>query len=319
MIDAKDKKLLVELDMDARASNAQLARRVGLSKQGVEYKLQRLSEKGVISGYYPVIDMCKLGYIYGRILITLQNLTKQEDMALRKELIADEQFFWIFSVQGQFDIVLITWSKSVTDLYNTVQELQFKYGKNIAKVATSIGTDIVQLQHRYFTRQHETKEIHITQAKEHARLDDVDKNILQVLCDDARMSLVNIGQKVDLHPKVVAYRMNKMERSGVIVAYRASINHEVLGNSWVKVWCTLRNQTPSIVRAIQEQVKRNPITIDLVEALNNPGELDFEVMVEQSHEIHYLMQELKHKYPTIIGDYQTLALISVDKVRYWPF
>ena len=45
--------LLEELQADARLSNAELGRRVGLSAPAVAERLARLEEAGVISGYRP--------------------------------------------------------------------------------------------------------------------------------------------------------------------------------------------------------------------------------------------------------------------------
>ena len=62
-LDLKDKKLLYELDMHARQPNSQLAKKVGLSKQAVQYRISRLQEKGIIKGFYPVINVPKLSYL----------------------------------------------------------------------------------------------------------------------------------------------------------------------------------------------------------------------------------------------------------------
>ena len=62
-IDLKDKKILYHLDENARYSLAQIGRNVGLSKNGVRYRMENLEESGVIKHYYAVVDVYKLGYI----------------------------------------------------------------------------------------------------------------------------------------------------------------------------------------------------------------------------------------------------------------
>ena len=44
-LDLKEKKILYELDFNARLSYAQLGRKVGLSKQGAEYKMNSLMDE----------------------------------------------------------------------------------------------------------------------------------------------------------------------------------------------------------------------------------------------------------------------------------
>ena len=47
-LDLKDKKILVELELNSRRSNNQIAKKVNLSKEVVKYRIDRLLEKGVI-------------------------------------------------------------------------------------------------------------------------------------------------------------------------------------------------------------------------------------------------------------------------------
>jgi Lrp/AsnC family transcriptional regulator, leucine-responsive regulatory protein len=60
-IDATNRRLLAELQGDARLSLAELGRRVGLSPPAVAERLQRLERDGVIAGYRAEIDPRALG------------------------------------------------------------------------------------------------------------------------------------------------------------------------------------------------------------------------------------------------------------------
>jgi Lrp/AsnC family leucine-responsive transcriptional regulator len=61
-IDATNRRLLAELQADARLSLAELGRRVGLSSPAVAERLQRLERSGVILGYHARIDPRALGF-----------------------------------------------------------------------------------------------------------------------------------------------------------------------------------------------------------------------------------------------------------------
>ncbi|MCG8441666.1 MAG: Lrp/AsnC family transcriptional regulator [Caulobacterales bacterium] len=60
-IDAKDHAILRELERDGRISNADLARRVGLSASACLRRVQELERAGVIKGYRAVLDRAELG------------------------------------------------------------------------------------------------------------------------------------------------------------------------------------------------------------------------------------------------------------------
>jgi Lrp/AsnC family transcriptional regulator, leucine-responsive regulatory protein len=68
LLDAVNRRLLRELQADARLSLAELARRVGLSAPAVGERLQRLQEAGVVRGYRAELDPAALGLPLGVII-----------------------------------------------------------------------------------------------------------------------------------------------------------------------------------------------------------------------------------------------------------
>ena len=61
-IDDVDRRIIVELQVDARLSLAALGRRVSLSAPAVADRIQRLEENGVITGYHAAIDPSAIGF-----------------------------------------------------------------------------------------------------------------------------------------------------------------------------------------------------------------------------------------------------------------
>jgi Lrp/AsnC family transcriptional regulator, leucine-responsive regulatory protein len=60
-IDEIDRKVLRELQQDARISYAELGRRVGLTTPAVIERVRKLEDAGVITGYRAEIDASKVG------------------------------------------------------------------------------------------------------------------------------------------------------------------------------------------------------------------------------------------------------------------
>ena len=61
VIDEIDRKVLKELQEDARVSYAELGRRVGLTTPAVIERVRKLEDAGVITGYRAEIDPAKVG------------------------------------------------------------------------------------------------------------------------------------------------------------------------------------------------------------------------------------------------------------------
>ena len=73
-LDLKDRKILYELDLGARQSLSSIGRKVGLSKEVVNYRINRLTELGIIKGFYARIDSSRVGLVIFRTFIKLQNI-----------------------------------------------------------------------------------------------------------------------------------------------------------------------------------------------------------------------------------------------------
>jgi Lrp/AsnC family leucine-responsive transcriptional regulator len=62
LLNPTNRRLLAELEADARVSVAELGRRVGLSAPAVSERIARLERAGVITGYHAALDPRALGY-----------------------------------------------------------------------------------------------------------------------------------------------------------------------------------------------------------------------------------------------------------------
>jgi Lrp/AsnC family leucine-responsive transcriptional regulator len=60
-------------------------------------------------------------------------------------------------------------------------------------------------------------------------LDALDRRIIGELLSDGRVSMAELGRRVNLSPPAVAERVQRLERTGVITGYRAEIDPRALG------------------------------------------------------------------------------------------
>jgi Lrp/AsnC family leucine-responsive transcriptional regulator len=61
------------------------------------------------------------------------------------------------------------------------------------------------------------------------RIDDIDRKILGELTRDGRVSIAELGRRVNLSSPAVAERVQRLERAGVITGYRAELDPRTLG------------------------------------------------------------------------------------------
>jgi Lrp/AsnC family leucine-responsive transcriptional regulator len=83
-LDDIDRRIVAELQADARVRLTDLGRRIGLSGPATGERVRRLEESGVISGYHAQVDPRALGYPIAavvRIRPAVQQLTKIAPLA----------------------------------------------------------------------------------------------------------------------------------------------------------------------------------------------------------------------------------------------
>jgi Lrp/AsnC family leucine-responsive transcriptional regulator len=122
-------------------------------------------------------------------------------------------------------------------------------------------------------------------------IDSTDFKILAELVENAKYSFAEIGRKLSLHPNVVAYRVNKLERTGVIKDYRADVDLEKLGVAeQILVGASFPNDIER--DAILEKITAIPQTVRVVSSLGEPESIVFLVGRNKS-EIEKLMSKLR--------------------------
>jgi DNA-binding Lrp family transcriptional regulator len=121
MLDAIDEALLASLRDDARLSTSELARRLGLSRSTVQSRLNRLTEKNVITGF-----TVQLGNAYtddlirAHVLIKVdQKLTGQALLNIRKK----PKVTALYSISGAYDMIAIVEAHSTEELSKLLDEL----------------------------------------------------------------------------------------------------------------------------------------------------------------------------------------------------
>lgn len=60
-------------------------------------------------------------------------------------------------------------------------------------------------------------------------LDDIGRQILRILQEDGRISFNELGRRVGLSSPAVAERVRRMEEAGIILGYRAVVDHARVG------------------------------------------------------------------------------------------
>lgn len=106
-LDGYDRKILGELQLDARITVTELARRVGLSKTPCQIRMRRLESAGYVLGYRAVVDHARLGAGHiAFVQVTLNDTTTRALSAFNDAVRQLPEIEQCHMIAGGFDYLL---------------------------------------------------------------------------------------------------------------------------------------------------------------------------------------------------------------------
>jgi Lrp/AsnC family leucine-responsive transcriptional regulator len=94
-------------------------------------------------------------------------------------------------------------------------------------------------------------------------LDAIDLKILDLLQQDGRLTMTELGERVGLSTSPCSQRVKRLEREGVIAGYHARLRPAALGRTLlVFVEITLSQKSEDIFRKIREELEHMPEVLE---------------------------------------------------------
>jgi Lrp/AsnC family transcriptional regulator, leucine-responsive regulatory protein len=134
VLDSTNIALLEQVRSDARVSNAELGRRVGLSAPAVADRLARLEEVGTITGYRAELDPRALGYalsVVVRIRPAPRELKKVAELAQRTPEVVE-----CHRITGDDCYLMRLWVRDVEHLEQVIDRFA-PYGQTTTSIVQS--------------------------------------------------------------------------------------------------------------------------------------------------------------------------------------
>ena len=140
-LDRINRRILIELQTDARMSNNELADKIGLSPSACLQRVKALEDAGYIQQYVMAVDLDKLcNNVKAYAMITLKNHTYQDFSIFEKGIRACPQALDCLRVNGGLDYVVFMVCSSIED-FNTLCDELLQSSLGIAKITSHFVLD----------------------------------------------------------------------------------------------------------------------------------------------------------------------------------
>ena len=132
-LDLYDVKILACLHGNAREKSTEIAKKVGITPDTVNYRLRKLAKDGYILGYTAWFDARKLGFNYYKILISFKAANREGERAFINHCLAQKEVVYINKTMGSWDAEVDVIVANNEELHDFTRRLKNKFGEMIGK------------------------------------------------------------------------------------------------------------------------------------------------------------------------------------------
>ena len=138
-LDRSDVALLRELQRDGRATNVELAQRVGLSESSCLRRLRQLEASGAIERYAAILNQAAVGLpLNVFVTVTLESQSETALRAFEREIQAVPEVMECYLMTGSADYLVRITARDVDDL-ERIHAMRLTKIPGVARVMSSIA------------------------------------------------------------------------------------------------------------------------------------------------------------------------------------
>lgn len=235
IITEKDILILKKLLEDGRKSSSSISKEIDLGREIVNYRIKRLIKENLIVKFVPKINDGIFHYREYNILLKLNIDDEISKNKFIKEKIGNKYLIWVIKSNKGWDLMVRLFASSIDEFKSKLAEILEEFQESLTNYYTIITSDEIKESEKEILCQnlfenYETKEEDFSIIKKEAlNLDNKDKDILNLLEEDARIQYKEISEKLEISSDTVKYRIDKMKSQGVIESFDPIINFNKIG------------------------------------------------------------------------------------------
>lgn len=317
LLDERDRKILMELDKDSRQTDSTIAKKIGVSKQVANYRIQKIAERGIISNFYTLINVGALGLNSYYVFLQLEKIDKNQEKELLEKINSLDYVGWLVSGTGRWDAVVLIYAESMSLFDTLLSEIVNLCGDHLHEYNFTTLITAEHISYKFLEEQGDIQSVKQTEKMKEVSLDEIDKKILSVIAQKARLSIMEISSQTKIPAHVVNYHLKRLIKLKIIGGFKPKINVNKLGYQWHLLLIQTRNVTETRKKEFIQFCKQYQ---KIYYVTNTVGlyNLMLDIHVSSVEEFKEVLLELKSRFSDIIRLYESLIIFEEYKINYFP-
>jgi len=314
-LDLKDRKILYELDLNARQTDSEIGKKIGLKREVVNYRINRLINHRIIKNFITILNDSALGYRTYRIFIKFRDLTEKKEEKIVKYI--KNKAKWLVKIRGKWSFNFTIITKDLFAVEKFLNNIKEKFQKDFIELNFSLIMRVYNYRRGYIINNKIDKSKYsiMGEVVKKYHTDSIDLKILKILQNNARMNSVEISNKINISERIIRYRIKKLIKSKVIIGFRSMLDLNKLGYSYYKIHLKYKKFNQEIIKNIKDYLHFNPNIVYKTETIGGP-DLEFEIQAIDNKEMYTILDKFIKEFEGIIEDYEILEYEKEYKLSY---
>lgn len=311
-LDSTNKRILHEIEYNARISDKELAKITRKSRDSVAYRIKKLKENGYLNSQGCFVDYTKLGLTSFKIYLTISS-NYDEYQKLIAWGRSKKEVFCMYEAQTGWHVAFAFFAKDLMEYELIQQELFATFGHIISKhYLTQMVRAFIYTDSRLVNIP--KKRIPIFGEVINNSIDKKDVLLLKEYLSDSSQSYVDLTKKVDLSIEPVIRRTKQLVKKDVIRFFTSEINYNKLGYQIYKLFISVKYMDAEKEAEFQSYLESCTELRNLI-YLVGPYRFEVEFIISNHDEIFDIVQKIQQKYHKFV---QNIEYTIFHSEEYYP-
>lgn len=290
-MDKKDGKILIELIKNSRTPIKQIAKKIGLSREVTNYRINNLVKQGIIKEFYTEINEMLLGFERFGCAVQLKGISEKEEKEFMEKIAKNKYITYFGPIIGKWNFAFDIIVESKEEVEKVLSEIFEGYKDKIKQyIINSTPIERGFFPAKIFGSVFEEKANKIKKI----HLSKIDFEILEILRDNSRAEYTELSRKLNLTGNAIRYRIKNLEEAGIIDSYTIAIDYTKLGFEFYNLQIKYSDYHFS---KLKKFLKENTKVKYFYKHIGNPNwDLDIGLLIKDSKELREFLINLKNLF-----------------------
>lgn len=312
------RRILFELEKDSRKKFTEIGDAVDLSQQTVSYAVKSMEEDRIIGGYRTLFDYTKFGY-NGYIVLFRVNTFSREKIEELKELLQNQGMTAsIDRLAGGWDLRVFFLAPNASQFNKEFKQLISEYPDQLRNYKILTSVVIHDLGREYLVDEPDrTEDVIIGGDREIVDVKGQWRDICEVLWENPRAKSVDVAEKLDVTPKTVIDRLERLREESLIKGFRPNLGITELGIHTHLLFVKYNNRDVDKENQLRDYCVKHPNVVKMTKTF---GDYDAVIRIETEErgDQREVMNSIRERFEEILLDYDTLEVVEEIRRRYLP-